>query len=34
MNMIQQQAPGKQKDLLETLAKDVKELIENLPEDK
>jgi len=33
-NMIQQQAPGKRKDLLETLAKDVRTLIESLPEDK
>jgi len=33
-NMIQQQAPGERKDLLETLRREVGELISKLPEDK
>ena len=34
MNMIQQQAPGERKDLLEELAKQVRQLIAALPADK
>ena len=33
-NMIQQQAPGERKDLLEELQREVKALIDKLPEDK
>jgi len=33
-NMVQQQAPGKKKDLLEQLQKEVDELIKRLPADK